>query len=316
MPTPITDLSLVQLRCFVAVVDAGSFAEAGRRIGLSVSAISKTIARFEAAYGLKLLHRSTHALSLTEDGEQVIDAARVAIRSITALAAGLEDAASSGRAGRVRISAPVAFLRRRLVPLLPAFAAALPDVQLDLRAENEIIDLAESGVDLTIRSGALTRIPGHIAQPWFRYPWVVCATPHYFARRGRPEFPEDLATHDLIGYRNKSSGVVRPWRLRGAATDEGGEGQTLAPFHPRIVIDDGEAAWGAACSGIGVTMAPLWLAVEALESGAMMEVLRDCRCDQTQVSIVRRDRRHAPSRVEAVIAFLKANTPSFPTDLA
>jgi DNA-binding transcriptional LysR family regulator len=315
MPPSLADFSLVQLRCFVAVVDAGSFAEAGRQIGLSVSAISKTIARFETAYGLKLLHRSTHALSLTEDGEHVIDAARDAIRSLTVLATSLDDAATGGRAGRVRISAPVGFVRRRLVPLLPAFAAALPDVHLDLRADNDIVDLAEAGVDLTIRGGALKGIPGHIANPWFRYPWVLCAAPDYLDRRGRPNVPDDLAGHELIGYRNKNSGVVRPWRLHSTAPNEDGEGQIFTPFHPRIAIDDGEATWCAACVGVGIVMAPLWLAAEALQSGAMVEVLRDWRCEQTQVSIVRRDRRHAPRRVEAVIGFLKANTPSFPADL-
>lgn len=171
MPGPVADLSLPHLRCFVAVVDAGGFAEAGRRMGMSTSAMSKTIARFEAMYGLKLLHRSTHALSLTEEGEQLIGAAREAIRGIAALEASIGDLVASSVSGRVRVSAPVGFVRNRLVPLLPAFMAALPDVCLDLRASNEIIDLAEAGVDLAIRSGTLDGTPGQLAQSWFRYPW-------------------------------------------------------------------------------------------------------------------------------------------------
>lgn len=306
MSTPLAELSLPQLRCFVAVVEAGSFAEAGRRLGMSTSAISKMIARFEAAYGLKLLHRSTHALSLTEDGERLIDAAREAVRGVAALEASLGDVVSDGGAGRVRISAPVAFARCRIVPLLPAFVAALPGIHLDLRASNELVDLADAGVDLAIRGGSLEGIPGHVAQPWFRAPWVVCASPDYLARHGTPATPEELAAHVLIGFRNQQTGAVRPWRLGNAV---------LERVQPLIEIDDGESVWAAALTGVGIAMAPLWLAADDLTSGRMVEVLRPWRSDETQLWFLRRDRRHAPRRVEAIIEFLKANTPAFSRDL-
>ena len=316
MPTPLSELSLPQLRCFVAVVDAGSLAEAARRLGMSTSTISKAIARFESGYGLKLLHRSTHALSLTEAGEQLIDAAREAIRGIVAFEDSLDDIVSTGAMGRVRISAPVAFVRCRLVPLLPSFITELPDVSLDVRASNETVDLAEAGIDLAIRSGPLDGIPGHIAQPWFRYPWVICASPDYLLRRGCPDSPADIARHDLIGFRNRKTGAVRPWRLRNLASDgPNARGQAWPPFRPRIAIDDGDAVWGAALNGSGIAMAPMWLAADALNSGQMVEVLRAWRGEDTQVSILRRDRQHAPRRVEAVIDFLKANTPTFTSEL-
>jgi DNA-binding transcriptional LysR family regulator len=247
---------------------------------------------------------------------RLLDAAREAIRGIVALEASLDDIVSTGAAGRVRISAPVAFVRCRLVPLLPSFITDLPGVCLDVRASNETVDLAEAGIDLAIRSGPLTGIPGHIAQPWFRYPWVICASPDYLARRGYPDNPEDLALHELIGFRNRKTGAVRPWRLRNLAPDgTDARGQARPPFQPRVAIDDGDAVWGAALNGSGIAMAPLWLAADALGSGQMVEVLRAWRGEDTQVSILRRDRQHTPRRVEAVIDFLKANTPTFNSEL-
>jgi DNA-binding transcriptional LysR family regulator len=316
MSKPLAELSLSQLRCFVAVVDAGSFAEASRRLGMSTSAVSKTIVRFESAYGLKLLHRSTHALSLTEDGEQLIDAAREMIRSATALETSIDDLVSNAGIGRVRMTTPVGLMRQCVAPLLCKFIAVHPDIHLDLRASNEIVDLAQAGIDLAIRSGSLEGIPGHLAQPWFKFPWVACASPSYIAKRGCPESPESLSSHDLIGFRNTKTGAVRPWRFRISGIINVNDQVQLRPlFQPRIVIDDGDAAWRAALNGAGIAMAPLWLAADALIAGQMIEVLRDWRGEDTQFSIVRRDRQQASKRVEAVIDFLKANTPRFSDDL-
>lgn len=295
------DLSLAQLRCFVAVVSAGSFAEAGRRLGMATSAVSRTIARLEAARGVKLLHRSTHALSLTKDGELLIDVAREAMAGVDRVEAALGDMAAGGAAGRVRIAAPVAFARHCLVPLLPDFVRAHPDIRLDLRASSAMADLADAGIDLALRSGSLAGMPGHVQQPWLSFPWVACATPGYLAGRGRPARPDELHGHDLIGFRNPRTGRVAAWRFRADEAD--GSARPLP--EPRIVFDDGGAAWGAALAGLGVAWAPYWLAADALRSGEAVEVLGEWRGEETQLSIVRRDRRLLPKRVEAVIQFLK-----------
>jgi DNA-binding transcriptional LysR family regulator len=300
----VPDLSLTQLRCFLAVVDAGSFAEAARRMGLSTSAVSRLIGRFEAAHGLKLLHRSTHALSPTEDGHRLIAPAREAVRSLLEFEGALGNAARASDAGWVRISAPVAFLRHCLVPLLRRFSAEHPDIRLDLRSSNDLVDLAENGIDLALRSGSLDTIPGHIQQLWFAYPWVVCAAPAYLAGTVIAT-PDDLPRHDLIGFRTTHNGMVRPWHLRHAAS---GEVRRLLP-DARYIFDDGEAGWQAALGGAGIASAPMFLAAEALASGAMIELLPEWRAAETPVSIVRRDTRLSPPRVDAVIAFLKRNPP-------
>jgi len=291
------DISFAQLRCFVAVVDAGTLAEAGRRLGMATASVSKAIARLEEAAGAKLIHRSTHALSLTEDGERLIGPAREAIR-----AAGVfqQSAVSRAPSGWVRISAPVALTRDVLAPLLADFMRSHPEIRLDLRASNELVDLARDGIDLAIRSGPLARVPGHLQTTWFKFPWVVCASPKYLEGSSEPKRPDDLREHALIGYRNQRTGQVRPWTFRRKQ-------QTIqiAP-NPTSIFDDGASAWKAAVSGAGIVSAPLWLAADDLRAGRVVELLREWRDVDTVVSFLRRD---PSARVNRVIEHLRRNAP-------
>jgi DNA-binding transcriptional LysR family regulator len=307
MSTPVSALSLQQLLCFVAVVDTGSFAEAGRQLGLSTSGVSKALTRFEAVHGLKLFHRSTHALSLTEEGENLLGLAREAVGSMGRLEESLHVSAARSGAGRVRISAPTAFVRSCLVPLVPRLLAEQPGIFLDLRASDRMIDLAEEGVDLVLRTGAIDGVHGHAQQVLFRFSWVTCASPDYLLRRGTPSTPADLAGHDLVGFRNQRTGTVDPWRFR-----ENEVGQSATPggrWMPdvRIALDDADAAFAAVIAGVGIAWAPEWLARPYLRSRAVVEVLGDWRHAGVPMSILRRDRRHTPERIERVIAFLRVS---------
>ena len=305
MSTSLSDLSLVQLRCFVAAVEAGSLAEAGRRLGMTVSGVSKTITRLEISAGVRLLHRSSHALSLTEAGEQLIAPARDALNGVARTEALLWELGASGSAGRVRVSAPTAFVRTCLMPILPALLAQHPLIRLDLRATDTIVDLAGAGVDLALRSGPLGGVPGHVALPWFRFAWVAGASPAYLARHGVPRTPADLSSHELIGFRNSRTGVVESWRLA----------NTTAPVPAaawRMVLDDAEAAWQAAIAGIGIAWAPDWLTAEALTAGTVVEVLQEWHGKPTSMSILRREGGPVPARVQAVMTFLRSYANKIP----
>ena len=296
-------MSLPQLRCLVAVVETGAFAAAGRRLGMTTSGVSKTIARLEAARGMRLLHRSTHTLSLTEAGEQVIGAAREAALSLQRFEAALA-AAANGAAGRVRMTAPPAFVRTVLAPLLPEFIRLHPNIVLDLRADDDLNDLAQTGVDIALRSGRLDRGPGQVRQPWFRFGWAACASPNYLERRGVPIECQDLSAHDLIGFRNARTGLVDAWWF----TDPAGAAERWAP-KPRVVMDDAEAAWRACVAGAGIAWAPDWLAADALDRNEVVEVLKQQRGRQTQMSFLRRPARPVPARVAATLNFLRARPP-------
>lgn len=305
MSTPLP-LTVVQLSCFVRVAETGSFAEAGRRLGMTTSGVSKTIARLEQGRGVRLLNRSTHAVSLTPEGERLLPLAREAIRGMGQLETALGAAAAGDAGGLVRIGAPTAFLQACLAPLLPGLREALPHVKLDLRGSDEMVDLADGAVDLVLRTGPLKGIPGHLGQLLFRFPWVTCASPDYLARRAAPRDPDDLAGHDLIGFRNQRTGLVEPWLFRGKL----GVASLRVQPEPALIVDDANAIAAAAAAGAGIAWAPRWLVSAALGAGGLVPVLADWAGEEMAMSLVRRDGL-VPRRVEQVVAFLKEHRQSF-----
>jgi DNA-binding transcriptional LysR family regulator len=307
MSTPLP-LTMIQLGCFVAVAETGSFAEAGRRLGMSTSGVSKTIARLELARAVRLFNRSTHAVSLTPEGERLLPLTREAVRGVEEVDAALSIAASSGAVGRVRLSAPTAFLNACVAPLLPRFREALPHVSLDLRGSDVMVDLAQEAFDLVLRTGLIKGIPGHRQQALFSFPWVTCASPDYLARRGKPLVPADLASHDLVGFRNQRTGVVDPWRY---GQRRRSEIKTIRfPPTAAIVMDDANAIVAAAVSGTGIAWAPRWLVSAALRAGALIPLLSDWTGEEMKMFVVRRVG-PAPKRTEQVISFLRKHRLSF-----
>lgn len=304
MSTPPLTVSLLQLMCFVRVAEAGSFAEAGRRLGMTTSGVSKAISRLETHHRVRLLHRSTHSLSLTEEGEQVLREARDLLSGSERLASILSQAADQGRAGRVRISAPPGFVRACLVPVLPRLLEAHPEIQVEVLASYDVIDFADNGVDLALRTGTGDGFPGHISQALFASPWCAYATAGYLARRGTPSTPNDLARHDLIGFRNSGDGRVGAWQFQNPGV-EGDRGMVRFEAAARITFDDGGAAYAMASEGHGVVWAPEWLAINDLRSGRMIEVLASWRSSEMLLSIARPVHRLMPERVRAVINFLR-----------
>ena len=301
MSTTSAPTTLVQLLCFVHVVDAGSFAEAGRRLGVTTSAISKAITRLESEHGVKLLHRSTHSQSLTAEGQAVLGEARDTLRSVERLEAALGTAGEGEAKGRVRLSAPTAFIRSCLVPLLPRFLAEYPDIALDLRGSDAIDDLALQGIDIAIRAGPLKGVPSHVSLPLLDFPWIACATEQYLKRHGSPSTPAELVGRELIGFWNGATGRVQPWRFRsGRRLEE----PLLVNPDGRVIADDAMSAWQMARLGQGIAWGPYWLAANDLRAGRVVELFRDWREGTTPMSILRRER-DVPKRTGAVIGFLR-----------
>ena len=298
------EVSVPQLRCFIAVVSAGSVAEAGRRLGMSAASVSKAITRLEEAAGVRLLHRSTHAMSLTREGEALLGPARDAVHAAQAFEDAVAHAADGGDAGVVRLTGAVGLVRHVVVPLLGELARLHPDIRLDVRATNEIVDLADGGIDLALRSGSLAGVPGHLHQSWFSCPWVICAAPSYLARRPAPRAVAQLDGHDLIGFRNQRTGRIEPWPHR---TPGGVSGRH--DVKPRFAFDDGDAVWGAMLTGAGIACAPLYLAAAALRNGSAVELLSDWRDAEVSVAMLRRNRRLTPGRLTTVMTFLSAMAP-------
>jgi DNA-binding transcriptional LysR family regulator len=297
--TPVPQ-SLIQFLWFVRVVEAGSFSEAARRAGTSASAMSKALSRFERARGVRLLHRTTHSLSLTDEGDRLLEEGRALLRSVERAEQALADVTARPAGGRVRVTAMTSFARACLMPALPAFLRDHPDIAIEIQFTNEITDLAAAGIDIAIRSGDLSGLPGHACKKLFDFPWVACAAPSYLAGREPPRAPADLASHDLIGFRNKANGQILTWRF--AAPDDG----AIVRVSPRVkhIFDDADSAWAMVAAGFGVAWGPVWLGMDDLRRGDAVEVLRDWRCEETALWMVRPDSRRPPKRTQLVMDFL------------
>lgn len=254
MSTPAGYQRLVSLLHFARVVEAGSFAEAARRAGTTTSALSKAVSRFERQHGVRLLHRSTHSMSLTAEGERLLEGARDLLREAERLEATLDYTAANGSGGRIRLSAPAPLIRACLARQVPALLRASPKVELDLKVDDGTLDLAAGGIDVAVRFGALAGQPGLVATPLGSFPWVLVATPRYVEAIGKPETPADLGRHDQIGYRDPASGQLVAWQF---ADPDGGAPSRLTPRH-RLVVEDVGAAWQMMRQGLGLGWLPAW----------------------------------------------------------
>ena len=298
--TPLPN-DLVRLTAFVRVVEAGSFAEAARRAGTTTSAMSKAIARFERSHGVRLLHRTTHSLALTEEGDRLMAAARGFNESLERVEAALGEVAHGKGGGRVRVTAPASFARACILPRLPDFLRAHPEIRIEIKFRNEILDLAAEGVDIAIRSGALDRVPGHHARRLCAFPWIACAAPAYLKAHGAPKDPAALADHAHVGFRNPATGQILTWRF---ADPRSGAVVRVAPA-PKHICDDAHACVELAAQGFGIGWGPAWIVAQALRDRRLVEVLASWRVPEEPLWLVRPSARTTPQRVQRVMAFLE-----------
>ncbi|WP_315764880.1 LysR family transcriptional regulator [Sphingomonas sp. Y38-1Y] len=301
MSTPAGFQRLINLLHFARVAEAGSFAEAARRAGTTTSALSKAVSRFEQAHGVRLLHRTTHAISLTAEGERLLEGTRDLLREAERLEATLDRAAASGAGGRIRLSAPATLIRARLVRQLPALLRANPDIELEIKVDDGTLDLAAEGIDIAIRFGDLSGQPGLVATPLGSFPHVLCATPRYVELVGEPRSPADLEAHRQIGFRDPGNGRLLAWQFADPAD---GRVVRLLP-RPRIVVEDLGAIWSMMRTGLGLAWVPAWVGLIELRAGRVVELLRDWRVAETPMHAVRLERRQTPRRVRRLLDDLR-----------
>ncbi|WP_340117912.1 LysR family transcriptional regulator [Pelagibius sp. 7325] len=258
---------LTSMAVFVKVVDLGSFTAAADALDLSGPMVGKHVRFLEERLGVQLIHRTTRRQSLTEVGRAYYDRCRAVLAEAEAADALAADQLSEPR-GRLRVTAPVHFGRRCVAPVLLDLAARYPSLELDLSFGDRLMDLAEDGFDLAVRTGELDGGSGMITRRVARQRMIVCAAPEYLARYGRPQAVGDLGAHRAIVYRR--SGRVRPWLF--PQTDR--STLEVAPSH-RFRFDDLEAIADAAAGGVGIAWLPRWLVRERLEAGSLVDLLPD-----------------------------------------
>lgn len=252
---------------FVQVADTGSFAAAGRVLGVTSAAVSKNVASLEKALGVRLMNRTTRTLKLTDEGGAFLQQARVALEALDAAI----DTVTARRitpSGRIRISTSSAFGREQLMPVLPGLLSRYPALSVEVDFDDRVIDLVRDGYDLTIRGGNI-RDSALVSRPICRLNMVLVASPNYLAHQGVPLTPKDLRQHRLIA-RRFLGGRVDSWSFQAAD----GSITTLDPADTAVLtLSAPEALVQAAHNGIGIAQVGVHLAWEYLVSGGLKVVL-------------------------------------------
>lgn len=277
------------LESFVRAADLLSFAEAGRALGISASAVGKNVARLEQQLGLRLFHRTTRQVRLTQEGTLFHERCRRILDELHDARAAMQAAAQAPR-GRLRVSLPTIGYRF-LLPVLPEFQARYPEVELDLDFNDHLVDVVEAGLDVVIRSGELadSRLVARRLGP-FRF--ILAASPAYLAERGAPLTPADLAGHTSLRYRFLNSGKLEEWTLPG-----------LPAMPIALVCNNMEAMLGAAVSGLGLAYMPDFLARDALARGELQQVLAQQLTHSGQFSALWPSSRQLSPKVRAFVDF-------------
>lgn len=288
---------LSNLESFVRSAEAGSFSAAARRLGLTAAAVSRNVARLETRLGLRLFHRSTRHLTLTESGERFFREAGAGMEALERALANVSVAASQP-SGTLKLSMSPSFGADYIVPLLPEFMARFPAVVLDLHLENRPVDLIQEGFDAAI-GGGFELPSGVVARVLARAHVVAVASPAYVARAGKPRVPSDLIEHDGIVLRSPSSGRIRAWPLRNRAGEH-----AVVELRTRVVINDPESVCRCALLGLGIAFIATMNAVQHLRSGALVRLLPDWHADIGPISLYFSGRKQLPAKTRVFVDYI------------
>ena len=293
---------LEHILTFVRAVETGSFTAVAHEQGQSQPTVSRQISTLEEHLGVRLMQRTTRALTLTEEGQTYYLHARALLDSA-------EEAAGSVRPnaeirGTLRIAAPLAFTRLHLMPRLGQFLDENPGVRTDWVVGDRPIDLVGEGVDIAVRIGRVTD-QGVIVRRIGRTRRVTVARPSYFADRGRPTHPAELSGHDCIVYSGLST--TDEWHFTGPENEP-----IVVKVSGRVRVNASEAMRAAVIEGLGVAVCPTWLFTTELVDGTLEEVLTTFEPASLPIQVLYPSRRLVPPRVRAFAEYLQQSFRSDP----
>lgn len=287
------------ITAFVTTAQQGSFTAAAELLGLTKSAVGKSVSRLEARLGLTLFLRSTRRLSLTPDGEVFLSRCQQAIDILEQAEAELT-AHVIHPAGRLRVDLPSAFGRQRILPILLAITQRYPELSLTVTFSERFVDLIEEGIDLVVRIGELADSSGLVARRLTTQKLVICAAPAYLKAFGEPQCVDALARHRcVVGFRRNQP---LSWLIKSA---DGKITRFTPP--PTFEMADGDAMLAATLAGCGLSQLPRWLVAESLASGALVEVLAETAGGEMPISAIwPKNRQMLPKIRYAVDELIKA----------
>lgn len=287
--------TLEELQAFVAVVESGSLTAAAERLGQTVSGTSRALARLEKKLDTTLLRRTTRRTELTEEGQGFLQRTRAILASIEEAEEHLA-ARRQQPAGRLRVNAATPFMLHAVVPLVPAFRRAYPQITLELDTDELNIDLLARRTDVAIRIGPLRDSTLH-ARPLCTSRVRVLASPAYLEARGKPRSVQDLERHTLLGFTQPES--LNRWPLRGAHGDEW-------PVAPALTASSGETLRQLALQGAGVVCLSDFMTAADRARGDLVQVLARETVDVRQsISAVYYRNTQLAARIACFLDFLQ-----------
>ncbi|MBU2985643.1 LysR family transcriptional regulator [Saccharophagus degradans] len=255
-------MNLDHVRLFIRIAALNNISIAGKELGLSPAVSSAHIGKLEADLGVRLIHRTTRRVSLTEEGKafqphalELVDSAEMARASV---GAGLINPQ-----GKLRVAAPASLGRLHLIPALTNFLKKYPDLQVDIYLNDSVTDMVEGGFDIAIRDAEL-HDSSLIARKLAPVTRVLCASPSYLLKQGEPKTPEDLINHccvNLVG--------LETWNF------DSPSGPISIKTHNKLRTDNGEAARDAAVNGLGITLCSTWCCYKEIQHGDLVLVLEN-----------------------------------------
>lgn len=288
---------LQAMTVFAAVCDAGGFAPAARRLGVSPSVVTRQIAALERRLGVRLLHRTTRFVRLTEAGERYLESAQRVLAEVDEA----EERARGDRErprGRLIVTAPVIFGRQHVTPLLRDYLAAYPDVSAELILNDRYLHLVDEGIDVAIRIGALED-SSLVARRLGETRRVVVAAPDYLARRGRPARPQDLQKHDALFFAPFPG--PREWTFY--LQRDGKTRPERVALQARFATNSGDAAIDFAAAGHGIVCALLYQVHDHIAAGRLEVLLEAYEPPPLPIHAVYSSARLLPAKVRTFLDF-------------
>ena len=295
----ITMKNLEALAIFVRIAEMGSFTRAADSLGIQKGRASNVVRELEAQMGVRLLHRSTRTVQLTEDGRSFHARARTLLADAEELGAMFASSVAPP-GGRLRIDLPTEFARATVLPALPAFMQRYPGIELELSSTDRRVDLVQEGMDCVLRVGAIVD-DTLVARRLGAVRMVNAASPAYLARHGVPHTLADLLAqgHRMVHYTPTLGSAPAGWEY------PTGQTHALLALPGSLSVNNVQTCHGAGLAGLGLIQAGLWSLKPLLLSGELIEILPDLRPQSLPVSIVVAHRHNLSRRVRVFVEWLE-----------
>ncbi|QUX93066.1 LysR family transcriptional regulator [Marinomonas sp. A3A] len=289
-------MNAADLTLFVNVADAGSFNKAAQQVGLSTPALSKRISKLEQDLGAQLIHRTTRRLSLTEAGESLYVHAKNIEGQVSDAIASVS-AFSQGLTGTIKMSVPTISGELLLAEAVAEFCQKYPNITVDMRLENDFVDLVGEGLDLAIRTGKLED-SSLIAKPLIQSNWIVCCSPSYIERHGDVSSLEALKDHNCLAYTYQAQGSF-DWRFTRNNIEES------VRISGSFATNNAQALRKAALAGFGIVYVPRCCVYEDLLQGKLIVILTDYQPRRLGVYAIYSFTKYLPEKLRLLIEHIK-----------